>query len=299
MRTIRKFASGCAGRTATDRAGMSEVAFLVVDIETVADGRLVQEVRFPDEPGLTPAEAVAKYRQQLLAQSNGRSDFVPHTFQIPVSIAVAKVGRDLSLLEARTLDRPRFRPPALVRQFWKGWERYGKPTIVTFNGRFFDLPVLELAAYRYGIPCPAWFMEAGNSSPRSRWNQRAHLDLQEVLTNHGAVMMHGGLNLLSRLVGGAGKMETKGQMVQDLWEQGQHERIDDYCLCDVLDTWRVLLRTRVLAGQLDPAREAELHAAAATWIDGAVATYPGLADYRPRLRTVQPVEDDGPAFHAP
>jgi predicted PolB exonuclease-like 3'-5' exonuclease len=275
---------------------MSDIAFLVVDIETVADGRLIQQVRYPDEPELTPAQAVAKYREQLLAQSNGRSDFVPHTFQVPVSIAVAKVGRDLSLIEARTLDRPRFRPPALVRQFWRGWERHEKPTIVTFNGRFFDLPVLELAAYRYGIPCPAWFMEAGNSSPRSRWNQRAHLDLQEVLTNHGAVMMHGGLNLLSRLVGGAGKMETKGQMVQELWEQGQHERIDDYCLCDVLDTWRVLLRAKVMAGQLDPEREAAHHAAALTWIEGAVATYPGLADYLPRLRAAKPVGDDDPPF---
>ncbi len=275
---------------------MSDVAYLIFDLESVADGRLVQQVRYPERPELTPAQAVAEYREQLLRQSGGKSDFVPHTFQLPVSVAVVKVARDLSLIDARTLDRPRFRPPAIARAFWKGWEAYGRPTLVTFNGRFFDLPVLELCAYRYGIPLPGWFAEAGNSSPRSRWNQRAHLDLQEVITNHGAVMSHGGLNLLARLVGGAGKMDTKGDQVQALWEAGEGARVDDYCLCDALDTYRIFLRVRLMQGQLAPEREAELVAGIERWCAGAEAAHPGLAAYRQRLRAMPPVGEDGDAF---
>ena len=134
-----------------------KLAYLVFDIETVADGRLVQRVRYPEQPQLTPAEAVARYRADLLAASGGKSDFVPHTFQVPVSIAIAKVAADHSLIEVRTLDRPKFRPQVITRSFWRGWEKHGQPTLVTFNGRFFDLPVLELSAYRYGIAVPPWF----------------------------------------------------------------------------------------------------------------------------------------------
>ena len=274
----------------------SDVAYLVFDLESVADGRLVQQVRLPDRPELTPAEAVAMYREQLLKQSGGKSDFVPHTFQVPVSIAVLKVARDLSIIGATTLDRPRFRPPAIARAFWKGWEAYGRPTLVTFNGRFFDIPVLELCAFRYGIPLPGWFAEAGNSSPRSRWNQRAHLDLQEVLTNHGAVMQHGGLNLLARLVGGAGKMDTKGDQVQAMWESGKGSEVDDYCLCDALDTYRILLRTKLLQGAITPEREAALVEELRSWCARLAEGFPGVARYAQRLRAVPAVGEDGPAF---
>jgi hypothetical protein len=99
-------------------------AFLVFDVETVVDGRLVQRVRYPEEAGLTPAQAVAKQRAELLEKSAGKSDFIPHTFHVPVSVAVAKVGADFELLEVITLDRPKFRPQVIARKFWKGWSSY-------------------------------------------------------------------------------------------------------------------------------------------------------------------------------
>ena len=46
-------------------------AFLVFDIETVVDGRLVQLSRFPEQPQLTPAEAVAQFQAQLREASAG------------------------------------------------------------------------------------------------------------------------------------------------------------------------------------------------------------------------------------
>ena len=42
---------------------MSDVKFLIFDIETVGDGDLIQKIRFPEQV-LTPREAVNRYRQQ-------------------------------------------------------------------------------------------------------------------------------------------------------------------------------------------------------------------------------------------
>ncbi len=273
-------------------------AFLIFDIETVVDGRLVQQIRFPDEPHLTPAQAVAKERAQLLEKSGGKSDFVPHTFHVPVSVAIAKVADDYSLMEVRTLDRPKFRPQMITRQFWKGWQGYGQPTLVTFNGRFFDIPVLELAAFRYGIGLPAWFNAPGNQyqQPRNRFNTTAHLDLQDFIGNQGATPVNGGLNLVSRLVGGAGKMGTKGDMVQELWERGERERIDDYCMCDALDTYLVFLRTRVLTGHLSLTEERQLVAKARTWITTAAEHNVAMAQYANHLVEWQPAGEDGDPF---
>jgi len=273
-------------------------AFLVFDVETVVDGRLVQRVRYPDEAGLSPAQAVAKQRAELLEKSAGKSDFIPHTFHLPVSVAVAKVGADFELLEVITLDRPKFRPQVIARKFWKGWSSYGQPTLVTFNGRGFDLPVLELCAYRYGIPVPNWFNASGSQyqQPRNRFNTAAHLDLQDFIGNQGAAQVHGGLNLCAILLGKPGKMDTKGSMVQELWERGERERIDDYCQCDVLDTYFVFLRTRLLAGQLSAERERQLVEGARAWIDQAAAHSLALAEYLRNFRYWEPTGDDDDPF---
>ncbi|MCS6970910.1 MAG: 3'-5' exonuclease [Planctomycetota bacterium] len=282
---------------------MSErVAWLVFDIETVVDGRLVQAVRFPDEPQLAPAEAIRRWQSQLLA--SGKSDFIPHTFHLPVAVAIARVAPDCQLLDIKNLDRPRFRPQVIARQFWGGWRRYlerqpqDPPCFVTFNGRFFDLPVMEHAAYRFGIGVPEWFRceGPGYQQPRSRFNLAYHFDVQDFLTNAGAVHASGGLDLFARLVGGVGKMETKGHMVQELWERGERERIDDYCTCDAIDTYLVFLRCQLLAGRIDAAAEAQGWASAQRVAEQLAPRSVIMAEYARRLRQRPPPADDEDPF---
>lgn len=228
---------------------MNDVRYLIFDIETVGDGDLIQKVRFPDEQ-LSPREATERYRRQLLEET-GR-DVLPATFVLPVSVAVAKVAEDFRLLELTVLDAPHFRPQEIVRRFWQGWQHYDRPTLVTFNGRGYDIPVLELAAFRYGLSVPAWFNVDSKSfeQSRNRYNHDAHLDLQDLLTNFGAFRLSGGLNLLANLIHKPGKSGIDGSQVQDLFYDGHVEQINDYCRCDVLDTYFVFLRTRVLLGRL-------------------------------------------------
>jgi hypothetical protein len=98
---------------------MSDVRYLIFDIETVGDGDLIRKVRFPDEQ-LSPRDAVQRYRTQLLEET-GR-DVLPLTFVLPVSVAIAKVSADYRLQDILVLDPPDFRPQEIVRRFWQGWQ---------------------------------------------------------------------------------------------------------------------------------------------------------------------------------
>lgn len=241
------------------------VRYLVFDIESVADGALISRTRFAGDD-LSPGDAIARYRSELMEKYE--SDFIPYTYQIPVSIVVAKVAEDFSLIDLVSLDEPEFRSHVMTQHFWVGWEKYDRPTLVSFNGRTFDIPLLELAAYRYGISLKSWFRfhDRAYEQPRNRYNMGGHFDLQEVLTNFGASRFNGGLNLAANLIGNPGKIDVQGFMVQDMYDCGQLKEIDSYCRCDVLDTYFVFLRTLVLIGDLELDQEQSLVAGTRQWL---------------------------------
>ena len=124
--------------------------------------------------------------------------------------------------------------------------------MVTFNGRGYDIPVLELAAYRFGLSLPAWFNVDARSyeQSRNRYNVETHIDLYDLFSNFGASQVTGGLSLLANLIGKPGKYGIDGSKVQDYHNEQRVEEINDYCRCDVLDTYFVFLRSRVLLGKL-------------------------------------------------
>ncbi len=223
-------------------------------------------MRYPAD-GLSPADAIQRYRAELIEEKG--VDFIPYTYQIPIAVVVAKVAADFTLQDVALLDEPAFRPHRITQKFWRGWERYERPTLVTFNGRTFDLPILELAAFRYGVSVKSWFALKARSwdQPRNRYNVAAHLDLQDLLINYGATRFNGGLNLAANLLGKPGKMDVQGDMVQDLYDAGRLPEIADYCRCDVLDTYFVFLRCSVLTGQLELEQEQQLIAETKAWLE--------------------------------
>jgi len=244
---------------------LTKPRYLVFDVESVADGELVSKIRYPGDD-LAPEEAVDRYRAELMKKFE--SDFIPYTFHVPVAIAIAKIDDDLNLIDLVSLDSPKFRPHVITENFWRGWHSYDMPTFVTFNGRTFDIPLMELAAFRYGISVPSWFniKDRTYEQKRNRYNQDSHLDLQDVLTNFSATRFNGGLNLAANILGKPGKMGIAGHMVQDLHAEGQGERINDYCRCDVLDTYFVFLRASVLTGQITLEQEQAIVIRAKQWL---------------------------------
>ena len=256
----------------------SAVKYLVFDVESVADGALIAKVRYPLDK-LSPGEAIQKYTEELVAKFG--TEFIPYTYHIPVSIAVIKINAAFEIVDIVTLDDPDYRPAEIARKFWEGWRAYRFPQIITFNGRSFDLPLMELAAFRYGISVPEWFNIYGKSweQKRARYNPASHMDLQDVLTNFGASRLNGGLNLVANLVGSPGKMGVAGHMVQSLHDEGRIVEINDYCRCDVLDTYFVFLRTSVIIGEISIDRERELVAQTREWLTERCEDFPVYGEY--------------------
>lgn len=257
---------------------VQEVRYLLFDVESVADGQLIASTRYPGK-NYTADEAILRFRQELLL-SSGR-DFIPYTFQIPVAIVIAKLRADYSLIEIVSLDQPLHRPHIMTKHFWMGWERYEQPTWVTFNGRTFDLPLMEHAAFRYGVSVPKWFNmgDKAYEQHRNRYNLHSHVDVQEILTNFGSTWFRGGLNLAAALLGKPGKMDVQGDMVYDYYRQGRLAEINEYCRCDVLDTYFVFLRTCVLTGKLSIEEEQQRVNAVKQLLETQAAEHPAYAQY--------------------
>ncbi len=234
----------------------TEVNVLVFDIETVPDVEAGRRMYGLD--GLSDAEVgnvMASRRQQ---ETENRSDFLRHPLHRVVAISVA-MRRDerLSVWSIGEADAPE---RELVQRFFDGIDRYS-PTLVSWNGGGFDLPVLHYRALRHGIQAPRYW-ETGEEDSAFRWNNyisryhQRHTDLMDVLSAYQP-RATAPLHEVATLLGLPGKLGMQGADVWKHWLDGNVEGIRAYCETDVLNTYLVWLRYELMRGRLDP----EAHAA--------------------------------------
>jgi len=233
----------------------SNFRYLVYDIETITDKALLQKVLYPEMEG-KPEEA---YQNHLTELGQEDRTFVNPSFHKPVSIAVVALNADFEISKIGLLGKESKTTRSLVEHFWETYNQ-SRPVLVDFNGKGFDLRVLELWAFRLGISIRQSHYEKFGA--RYRFSEEVHLDLHEFLTNYGAIRFRGGLDLFAKILGKPGKMDTKGDQVQGLFDEGKRFEIDDYCLADTMDTYFVFLRTLVMRGVIDLDREKTLVEAA-------------------------------------
>lgn len=214
--------------------------YAVFDIETRVDKALLNRV-FYRHAQLSDEAAYERFRQE---QRGG--DFVSSTLHVPIAIAVGEVSDEHVLRSVESLALDDYSEEHLAREFWRREERFSG-TLVSFNGRGFDLPVLELAALRHGIAAPRYFSES--DGPRARYGR--HLDLYDYLRNYGASGVRGGMDLLLKLIGMPGKGAVDGASVQALFEAGRLGEIQRYCRSDVIQTYFLFLRVELLNGRID------------------------------------------------
>jgi predicted PolB exonuclease-like 3'-5' exonuclease len=214
--------------------------FAILDIETRVDKRLLRDALYRGQQ-MDEEQAYLHLRDQL------GGAFFPTSLHVPISIAVGNVNEDHVLESVENLAEMQGSERELVRAFWRRAEHF-TGCLVTFNGRGFDLPVLELQALRHGVAAPAHFAR------RVRWSDDHHLDLQDFITNRGDFRIRGGLDLLLKSIGLPGKVDVDGARVQELYEAGRLDEIHRYCRSDVIQTYVLFLRVQLMRGKIDPER---------------------------------------------
>ncbi|HSN91325.1 MAG TPA: 3'-5' exonuclease, partial [Anaeromyxobacteraceae bacterium] len=178
-----------------------------------------------------------------------RSDFLPLPYHRPVAACTLEAFEDggiVTLGDASSWTDRREEEGAFLARMW---ERLEGATVISFHGRGFDLPVLELRSLKHGVPTPAWFGGA-------RRRGAGHLDLKELLTT-GGTSPAAPLDLYAKLVGLPGKEDVEGADVQELYGKGALDRIAAYCMTDVVQTYLLFLRYRLVEGSLTPDGYAE------------------------------------------
>jgi predicted PolB exonuclease-like 3'-5' exonuclease len=215
--------------------------FVTLDLETVADEALVSAV--DGEPDRPYAEQLRRVLADRRARTGGRSDFLPLPYHRPVAACALEAIEDGGIVRVMDVlswtDRRRDEPQLLART----WDLLSGASLVTFHGTGFDLPVLELRSLKHGVSIPGWF-------PGRRASGAAeHLDVKELLTGHG-VSVAAPLDLYAKLVGLPGKEDVAGEDVQSLYSAGSLDRIAAYCMTDVVQTWLLFLRWRLVEGSL-------------------------------------------------
>lgn len=130
--------------------------------------------------------------------------------------------------------------------------------MVDYNGRGFDVPVLQTRSFRYGIQLPWYFgllpdNKGGISSYSKPYRDRYgghHLDVQDLWTGRGA-FRYPHLANLARLMGLPGKVGIDGSKVHQAYKDEQFQEIDTYCMQDVFQTAFIFQRYQHLAGNID------------------------------------------------
>jgi predicted PolB exonuclease-like 3'-5' exonuclease len=213
----------------------SETTYLVLDIETI-----------PDRELFTPPE-----------QPTGvERPFPPLYACRPVVIGVMWIGADLAVKKIGTFGEGKDEAAMMAdfADFMGKW----RPQVVTWNGRGFDLPVLALRALRFGLDFRWYYRGEGY---RYRFTEEGHLDLADVISDHGAARMTS-LDGAARTIGLPGKQDgVDGSQVEGLFHAGQLDALRRYCLSDVVQTAFLFLRYRLVSGDLD--RDGYRHAASA------------------------------------
>lgn len=152
---------------------------------------------------------------------------------------------------------------------WSNFLTLNRPTIVTWFGRSFDMPVISLRSFRWGVAQP-WH----DREYRARYNEDRHIDLGDVMSEHGLIGRTGfKLDTIAKLMGLPGKDGIDGSMVEQLIGDGQSQSVEKYCRGDVLQTTLIFMRFMLMRGRISAATYS---AAAERMVDTAKETTPEL-----------------------
>lgn len=226
------------------------MTILVFDIETVPDvesGRKIYNLE-----GLSHEDTATA--MMALRRAKVGHDFLPHHLQKIVAISLVLASSQQ--LTVWSLGDEASTESELIQRFFSGIDKH-TPTLVSWNGSGFDLPVLHYRALLHGISAPSYW-ETGEHRSEFRWSNYLnrfhyrHLDLMDVMAGYQNKAF-APLDEIATMLGLPGKMGMHGGQVWSSYLAGELKKIRDYCETDVLNTYGVYLKFELMRGNLSTA----------------------------------------------
>ncbi|PJD96387.1 MAG: 3'-5' exonuclease [Legionella sp.] len=224
------------------------MSILVFDIETIPDVESGRKLYHLD--GLSDSETAEALF--ALRRAKTGTDFLPHYLQKVCAISV--ILHQGAHIKVWSLGDENSDEKELITRFFSGIDKH-TPTMVSWNGSGFDLPVLHYRALMHGIQAPTYW-ETGDNLQNFRWNNYLsrfhyrHIDLMDVIAGYQNKAF-APLDDIASMLGFPGKMGMSGSKVWEQFQQGNLVKIRNYCETDVLNTYCVYLKFELIRGVLN------------------------------------------------
>jgi len=234
--------------------------YLIWDIETVVDDDVIYETNKElvgtdakgDQVWEPRAACIQRVHDKVCKESPAEGCFMPMQYHRPVVVGMLAIGHDGSYIAHQALNASgKDGVKGLVEQFWGAMAAVVNPPVnakkwVSFNGKNFDAPVMEIWGHRLGVPMPIWFGGGFDvkpwEDPRNKILSSPHLDLMTFLSQQKYTPGGGtSLSYWARTFGLPGKTGVTGADSLELWGQGRVAELEDYCMTDCLNTAGLLL----------------------------------------------------------
>ena len=125
----------------------------------------------------------------------------------------------------------------LLTAFWQYLDRTKPELFVTFNGKSFDFPYINIRSAILEIP-------PSRPLPIRRYTARPHFDVREVLAGNER-HRRGTLDYFCAIFGiPSPKAELDGSQIGDAFRDGRQEEIGRYCLADCQATAELYERVK-------------------------------------------------------
>ena len=222
---------------------------LVFDIETVPDAR--SGSRIYDLGDLNEKDVLKAMRTKRM-EKTGYTDFIAPHMQKIVAISVAL--RSESNFRVWSIGTAESDEHEILTRFFEGLEKY-EPTMVSWNGMTFDLPVIHYRSLVHGVAAPHYW-DVGNIKQEYRFNNYIsrfhwrHIDLMDALAGFQN-RSWAPLDEIASMLGLPGKSGMSGSDVWSAYQNQDIVGIRNYCESDVMNTYLIYLRFEQIRGNLD------------------------------------------------
>ena len=224
---------------------------ITFDIETVPDIKTGRKLHNLGEH--IPDDDVARAMEHIQMQKTNRSFLPLHLHRI-VAISMLYIADEEIKMTTLSGDES-----DIVQNFFNYIAHGSAPTLVSWNGGGFDLPVLHYRALLHKVSAPRYW-DNGNidrefrySNYLTRYHWR-HIDLMDKLANYN-MRSNAPLDGVAKMLNLPGKQGIGGAEVWSAFIQGKQQEICDYCEIDVLNTFLIFLRFQLMRGVLSSADE--------------------------------------------